>query len=124
MRTETMKLPGLLAVESQQCARYTEQTARRRREQVDVIELQCRRHEMNSSKKTGESVQWRTKRAARRVHAIDASVSKKRKRKQPLTYDHLCHKTRLSSQVPKCAGDAFLRVAAALATHYFRSELL
>jgi hypothetical protein len=57
---------GLLAraVESQQHARYTEQTARRR-EQVDVIELQCQRHtidadaidEMNGSKKTGKSVQ-------------------------------------------------------------------
>jgi hypothetical protein len=38
--------------------------------------------EMNGSKKTGKSVQWRsTKRVgARRVHAIDASVSKKRRR--------------------------------------------
>ena len=31
---------------------------------------------------------------ARRVHAIDASVSKKRKTKQHLKYDHLCHEQR------------------------------
>jgi hypothetical protein len=47
----------------------------------------------------GQQEDWReramTKRVvARRLHVIDASVSKKRTTKQHLKYDHLCHEQR------------------------------
>jgi hypothetical protein len=59
----------------------TEQTARRR-EQVDVIELQCQRHAI-------DGMSSRKKSACDRCQRVEEAQTK-----QHLKYDHLCHEQR------------------------------